>query len=224
MGGKFFIQNFNNHHWNGTAAIWLFNSRDFGSFFGKSKFNIDTRSIHLDLQCTWCYFGWYFECTPTVRGESFCNLHFMVFHWYLTQSFGFQIHSPPTAASILFELYQTKANDYYIQLFYKNSTDADLEPLNIPTCGHKCSLGKFRKIYKSVIPVNSFEEECQLPKSGSDRMKSAIMNEKTGSPGFFRSKIIVSNLCWLNFLYSARWATRTTLIGNCVQSNSGYED
>lgn len=80
-------------------------------------------------------------------------------HWIL---FYLQIHSPPYRASILFELYKSKTDGYYIQLFYKNSTDENLVPLNIPTCGQKCSLERFRKVYESIIPVNSFEKECQL--------------------------------------------------------------
>lgn len=35
-------------------------------------------------------------------------------------------------------------------------------PLNIPSCGQKCSLEDFRKVYESIIPVNGFEKECQL--------------------------------------------------------------
>lgn len=72
------------------------------------------------------------------------------------------MHSPPYTASILFELYKSTANGYYIQLFYKNSTNENLVPLNIPNCGQKCSLEKFRRIYEEIIPINGFENECKL--------------------------------------------------------------
>lgn len=73
-----------------------------------------------------------------------------------------QVHSPPYRASLLFELYKSQANGYYIQLFYKNSTDENLVPLNIPSCGQKCSIEQFRKVYETIIPVDSFEKECKL--------------------------------------------------------------
>lgn len=76
-----------------------------------------------------------------------------------------QIHSPPYAASVLFELYKSKANKYYVQIFYKNSSDEHLEPLYIPSCGEKCPIEKLRSLYKAVIPVKTLEEECQLTKS-----------------------------------------------------------
>lgn len=76
--------------------------------------------------------------------------------------FNLQIHSPPYRASILWELYKSKTDGYYIQLFYKNSTDGNLIALNIPSCGQKCSLQQFRKVYDSILPVNGFEKECQL--------------------------------------------------------------
>lgn len=35
-------------------------------------------------------------------------------------------------------------------------------PLDIPSCGKKCSIENFRKIYEKIIPVNGFEKECKV--------------------------------------------------------------
>lgn len=69
--------------------------------------------------------------------------------------------SPPYASTILFELYKTGDN-FYIQLFYKNSTNENLSPLNIPSCGVKCSLEDFRRIYAQIIPTDTNEKECEV--------------------------------------------------------------
>lgn len=71
-------------------------------------------------------------------------------------------HSPPYASTILVELYKASDASYYIQLFYKNTTNENLSPLNIPSCGTKCSIGDFRKIYAPIITTASFEKECQV--------------------------------------------------------------
>lgn len=47
-------------------------------------------------------------------------------------------------------------------MFYKNTTNENLSPLNIPSCGVKCSLENFRRIYEAVIPTETFEMECQV--------------------------------------------------------------
>lgn len=75
-----------------------------------------------------------------------------------------QLHLPPYAATILFELY--KSNDgYYVQLFYKNTSAEVIEPLDIPNCGTKCSLKKFNQIYADVIPTRDFDTECWIYQS-----------------------------------------------------------
>lgn len=72
----------------------------------------------------------------------------------------------PYGGCVLFELYKSTKGDYYVQLFYKNTTADVLRPLKIPQCDDatKCSLHKFRKVYKDVIPTKDFETECRLKK------------------------------------------------------------
>lgn len=67
---------------------------------------------------------------------------------------------PPFCATVLMELYKMK-NIYYIQLFYKNSTE-DPMPLFIPSCGVMCPMRKFREIYDRIIPIGNFDEECHM--------------------------------------------------------------
>lgn len=67
---------------------------------------------------------------------------------------------PPYASSLLFELYKSRTRNY-VQIFFKNSASENLSPLNIPSCGTKCSVLKFRKIYASVIPTADHYTECQ---------------------------------------------------------------
>lgn len=59
----------------------------------------------------------------------------------------------------MFELYEQKGS-HYVQLFYKNSTEATL--LEFPGCGTKCHLDDLYDIYEDILPTQSFEEECAL--------------------------------------------------------------
>ncbi|KAG5673760.1 hypothetical protein PVAND_003780 [Polypedilum vanderplanki] len=67
-------------------------------------------------------------------------------------------HNPPYTSHILFELIE-KNNDYFVQVFYRNTTGDPLL-LNLP-CGTLCPLNQMFKTYKDVLPIN-WEEECQL--------------------------------------------------------------
>lgn len=75
--------------------------------------------------------------------------------------FFFQLHQPPYASSLHFELYKTR-NDFYMQIFYRNTNDENPPPLEIPFCGSKCSVEEFSSIYSDIIPTESFEDECEL--------------------------------------------------------------
>lgn len=68
----------------------------------------------------------------------------------------------PYAACVLFELYKSK-DDFYVQIYYKNTTSDHLPPLNIPGCGTKCTLHEIYHLYRDVIPKYDFETECKLP-------------------------------------------------------------
>lgn len=51
---------------------------------------------------------------------------------------------------------------FYVKIFYKNSSEEDLSPLMIPKCGTKCPLDKFKKLYDDIIPKQSPEIECSV--------------------------------------------------------------
>lgn len=72
-----------------------------------------------------------------------------------------QLHLPPYACSIHFELYRNSANNYYLQIFYRKSNEECPVALHIPECGQKCSFYQFQSLYKHILP-NDFDIECQL--------------------------------------------------------------
>lgn len=72
-----------------------------------------------------------------------------------------QPHSPPYSSSVLFELYESNDNSFYVQVFYRNSTTEEPVPLNIPDCGTKCPLNQLYELYSDVLPTD-FETECRL--------------------------------------------------------------
>lgn len=66
----------------------------------------------------------------------------------------------------MFELYRTNNGqpneEFYFQLFYRKSDNEEPTPLDIPLCGTKCTVEKFRNAYAKIIPTGTFEEECGL--------------------------------------------------------------
>lgn len=70
----------------------------------------------------------------------------------------FEVHAPPFAATVLVELRKSKTNDYFVSVFYKNTTE---EPtlLTVPGCNAACPLDKFTSLLSDVIPVD-WDSEC----------------------------------------------------------------
>ncbi|KAJ6647741.1 Lysosomal acid phosphatase [Pseudolycoriella hygida] len=73
----------------------------------------------------------------------------------------FELHLPPYAASVHFELYKTSQNEYYIQIFYRSLEEEYPQPLNIPECGVKCTIRQFYDLYHDIIP-GDFDTECRI--------------------------------------------------------------
>lgn len=67
---------------------------------------------------------------------------------------------PPYAAALQFELYRSN-EDYYVSLFYRNST-MDNHLLEFPNCGTKCPLEKLYALYANVFPPEDVEAACAL--------------------------------------------------------------
>lgn len=75
--------------------------------------------------------------------------------------FFFQLHKPPYASCIFFELY--KENELpFVQIFYRNSTESNVPALDIPECGTKCPLSQLYDLYGDILPTKSFDHECAL--------------------------------------------------------------
>lgn len=72
-----------------------------------------------------------------------------------------QFHHPQYASSLHLELYKTRTNEHYFQIFYRNANEEHLIPMNIPKCGEKCSIDRFYTKHAEVIP-GDFETECKL--------------------------------------------------------------
>lgn len=73
-----------------------------------------------------------------------------------------QLHFPPCASSLHLELYKTKDDQHYVQLFYRKSNEEHLEPLDVPGCGTQFSVQQFLDHFKEIIPENDFDSECRL--------------------------------------------------------------
>lgn len=59
------------------------------------------------------------------------------------------------------ELYEHN-DDPYVQIFYRNTTETNIKPLEVPNCGTKCPLSKIYDLYDDILPTGSFDEESSL--------------------------------------------------------------
>lgn len=72
-----------------------------------------------------------------------------------------QLHIPPYACSIHFELYKDTANEHYLQIFYRKANEEHPVAMNIPECGPKCPFDRFQTLYGEIIP-QEFDIECRI--------------------------------------------------------------
>lgn len=56
-------------------------------------------------------------------------------------------------------MFKSHDKEYYIQIFYRTEGDDYPKASEIPHCGKKCDLDKFRDLYRDIIP-DDFEREC----------------------------------------------------------------
>lgn len=52
---------------------------------------------------------------------------------------------------------ENNLDDYYVQMYYRNSTAENLSPMEIPGCGTKCTITQLYEVYNEVLPT-SFDE------------------------------------------------------------------
>ena len=81
--------------------------------------------------------------------------------------------APPYASAILFELLHQE-HQWYLQISYKNETDAEPYVLTIPGCQQKCPLDKFKLLTLDVRP-SDWNAECQIEDQGGIELGSIIM-------------------------------------------------
>jgi len=74
----------------------------------------------------------------------------------------FEYHCPPYTSTVLFELHKNlSTNSFYVNMFYKNSSDA--MKLQLPGCNVDCPLDEFNSILNeySLSPAE-WQHECNL--------------------------------------------------------------
>lgn len=145
---------------------------------------------------------------------------FTYIDWHFSKKFPFlrfplQPHVPTYASCLVFQLY--KGHDLpYMELVYRKSHE-DIEILNIPGCGQKCSLKKWRETYDRVIPKHSFTDECKLhrgeklPRHGNPENRHTQMRIRN-------SKLSKNQSVYRNVINNARPFTKQNITR--IESNS----
>lgn len=102
----------------------------------------------------------------------------------------FWLHQPPLASCLFFELYDG-GDSPYVQIFYKNTTETNIPPLDIPGCGKKCPLTELYHLYENVLPNKSYEDDCTL----RDDVFSIASNTRNGLLSFL-GPVIATFMCF----------------------------
>lgn len=72
----------------------------------------------------------------------------------------FEIHAPPFAATILFEVYKN-TNNYYLNIIYKNSSQP--QQMKLKDCDFNCPIDSFFKIIAPIsISLDDWSNECKI--------------------------------------------------------------
>lgn len=72
----------------------------------------------------------------------------------------FQYHSPPYAATVLFELRRRTNSHYYLNVVYKNSSVP--QRVAVAGCDFDCAFDRFVDVLRPItLPVQQWEGECQ---------------------------------------------------------------
>ncbi|CAG9770195.1 unnamed protein product [Ceutorhynchus assimilis] len=71
----------------------------------------------------------------------------------------FEYHCPPYTATIIFELHKPTDNTSYINIFYKNTSEA--VPIKLRNCENNCDLKWFQNILSPIsLNLDQWETEC----------------------------------------------------------------
>lgn len=134
--------------------------------------------------------------------------------------FNTQLHSPPYASALLFEL-RAHNNVSYVSIFYKNSTGTP-EPMFIPDCGISCPLDKTFQLFQNSMPLRDRDEECTVPVAQLSRdeilanSKESTENVRSNANSHLVSFILTTTSCI--FVFSLYWfvwfAPHSQIYGN----------
>ncbi|XP_013866166.1 lysosomal acid phosphatase isoform X2 [Austrofundulus limnaeus] len=75
---------------------------------------------------------------------------------------------PPYASCHIFELYREDNGSASVSMFYRNDSNMEPYPIQLPGCSLNCPLEDFLEITKGSISDDR-DKECQLPSQRSDR-------------------------------------------------------
>ncbi|KAL3270630.1 hypothetical protein HHI36_021163 [Cryptolaemus montrouzieri] len=147
-------------------------------YLSSLSFAMDTYTTDLARLKTGPFFNLITEHFKNVSGdflghhnhskEDVWNRKFLIFSGHDTtianilNSMGlFDLHSPPFASTILFELRRKFDNSTYLNLFYKNSSNPI--QLCLKGCQLDCDLGRFIEILEPItVDPKRWKEECTL--------------------------------------------------------------
>ncbi|ENN71660.1 prostatic acid phosphatase [Dendroctonus ponderosae] len=104
--------------------------------------------------------------TDTPKGAQYYSPKFLMYSAHdttvanLLNSMGaFEYHCPPYTATIIFELHKPSQGSPYLNIFYKNTSEA--LPVKLETCDINCDFQSFQKIMAPItISVAEWKSEC----------------------------------------------------------------
>lgn len=53
-------------------------------------------------------------------------------------------------------------DSFYVQIFYKNSTDTNIPPIKLPNCDLECPLFDLFNIYADILPTQLYDDACLM--------------------------------------------------------------
>lgn len=134
------------------------------------SFATDTFTTDLQRLKTGPFFNnllqYFHNRTTTPSGSQYYSPKFLMFSAHdttianlLNTLQAFQYHCPPYTATLIFELHKTPENSFYVNVFYKNGTEA--RPINVGKCDFNCDLKSFQQFLSPIsLSLDEWESEC----------------------------------------------------------------
>uniref|UniRef100_A0A3Q3WAC6 Lysosomal acid phosphatase n=1 Tax=Mola mola TaxID=94237 RepID=A0A3Q3WAC6_MOLML len=106
----------------------------------------------------------------------------------------FNGNQPPYASCHFFELYRHDNGSASVLMFYRNGSNTQLYPLQLPGCALDCPLEDFVRITEPSISKD-WDTECQLPSKRRDR-EVIVSLVVSGCVLFLLIAILLGIICW----------------------------